>query len=268
MVGANIAFDNGNTDACLAHLQNITSNLRDLLKVFYTNLVEQRVSKSVWISYCQGFQAWGCGSYVDGEFVEYNGLSGAHTLFFRALDAFLGMDKYMSDADAGRYIPRLQREMCAVFREHSFFARLGGQDAKLSEEMKKIVNHLKVSRRQATVYVTRKRVRRLILDTAGVPISSQDEDRALHEAARPGEAEDDGEQISPGRRRRSAEAVGQHASVKVGSYDGSWKQASRGTVKCLNRKKKIPFVNFFSVIDFLCTATIRSLTILLNNSVL
>ena len=145
MVRAVMCFDEENKAACAEHLENINFRLRHLFRVFYQNLTESRVSHSVWLSYVQGFQGWGVGREVDGEFVKYDGLSGNHVLFFQALDAFLGMDRYLSDENMIRYIPANQRELCLTFKKHSFRHRLDEScDQDVEEQVTKIVNQLKV----------------------------------------------------------------------------------------------------------------------------
>lgn len=145
MVRAIICFEEKNRESCLNHLENITFRLRHLLRVFYDNLNESRVSHSVWLSYVQGFQGWGVGRMVDGEFIKYDGLSGNHVLFFQALDAFLGMDRYLTDENMIRYIPVNQRELCLALKKNSFRNKLTEQnDMMIENEVGKIVNHLKV----------------------------------------------------------------------------------------------------------------------------
>ena len=83
---------------------------------------------------------------VDGEFLKYDGLSGNHVLFFQALDAFLGMDRYLTDENMIRYIPVNQRRLCIALKKHSFRNKLDlDSDMMIEEEIKKIVHHLKVS---------------------------------------------------------------------------------------------------------------------------
>lgn len=145
MVCAVICFEENDKESCLNHLKNVTSRLRHLLLVFYENLNESRVSHSVWLSYVQGFQGWGVGKMVDGEFIKYDGLSGNHVLFFQALDAFLGMDRYLTDENMIRYIPVNQRALCNALKRHSFRNKLKEpSDTKIEEEVRKIVNQLKV----------------------------------------------------------------------------------------------------------------------------
>ena len=145
MVHAVICFEEHDKVSCVKHLENITFRLRYLLLIFYENLTESRVSHSVWLSYVQGFQGWGVGRMIDGKFVKYDGLSGNHVLFFQALDAFLGMDRYLTDENMIRYIPVNQRKLCITFKKHSFRNKAKEHnDMRIDNEFTKIVNHLKV----------------------------------------------------------------------------------------------------------------------------
>ncbi|KAF5135149.1 hypothetical protein E5D57_005793 [Metarhizium anisopliae] len=147
MIRANIAHDQNDKEACLNYMNNIGDQLRNLLRVWYQSMTQVRVNKSVWLRYCQGFQGWGCGRMVDGEMVVYDGVSGSHTTFFMALDAFLGMDQYLSQENASRCIPHNQRALCASLRKHSFISRLQAEgDEDIVEASQKIVNYLKVWR--------------------------------------------------------------------------------------------------------------------------
>ena len=120
MVCAIMAFEEQNQSLCAQHLDNINQRLRRLLLIFFDGLTDSRVSRSVWLSYIQGFQGWGVGRMVDGEFIKYDGLSGNHVLFFQALDAFLGMERYLTDENMIRYIPVNQRNLCLSLKKHSF----------------------------------------------------------------------------------------------------------------------------------------------------
>jgi hypothetical protein len=145
MVAAVVAFEQGNKFDCLMHMQQINVQLRGLVKVFYQNLVEARVAKGVWLGYCQSFQAWGAGRMIDGEYVEFDGVSGSHNLCFMVVDAFIGMKSYMNEQNLRRYVPRNQRSLIAAFRKHSFFMKLHkSNDKDISDEFGKIVQHLKV----------------------------------------------------------------------------------------------------------------------------
>lgn len=131
--------------SCLKQLENITFRLHYLLLIFYENLTEFRVSHSVWLSYVQGFQGWGVGRMIDGKFVKYDGLFGSHVLFFQALDAFLGMDRYLTDEDMIRYIPVNQKRLCITFKKYSFRTKAKEHNnMRIENEFTKIVNRLKV----------------------------------------------------------------------------------------------------------------------------
>ncbi|KAI1906164.1 hypothetical protein LOZ61_006806 [Ophidiomyces ophidiicola] len=175
IVHAIISFEENNKASCLNYLENVVSGVRDLLLIFYQNLTESRISRSVWLSYVQGFQGWGIGKLVNGEFVKYDGVSGNHILFFQALDAFLGMNRYLTDENMDRYIPINQRKFCLALKKHSFRAKLdkeGGGDSnqRLKDEFKKILNHLKLfrtaHRTRVVPYLKEEAPERLIM-TAG-----------------------------------------------------------------------------------------------------
>ncbi|KAI1119755.1 hypothetical protein F5Y10DRAFT_283806 [Nemania abortiva] len=128
MVLTIVAFEEGRKEACLEHLESITGQLRELLLIFYSNMKESRISRTVWLSYVQGFQGWGVGRMVNGEFDKFDGLSGNHVLFFQAVDAFLGLDRYLPDVNMDRYIPVNQRNLCLALKKHSIRGRLSDSD--------------------------------------------------------------------------------------------------------------------------------------------
>lgn len=145
MISAVVSFEERDKESCLCHLENVTSHLRGLLQIFYENIMDSRISHSVWLSYVQGFQGWGVGRIVNGEFIKYDGVSGNHVLFFQALDAFLGLTPYLTDKNHFRYIPVHQRELCIAFKEHSFWTKVDNQEhAEIRDQMIKIIKHMKV----------------------------------------------------------------------------------------------------------------------------
>ena len=155
MVCAITSFQHNDQELCVRYLESITCRLRQLLTVFYENLKEARVSHSVWLSYVQGFQGWGVGKIVDGQLIKYDGLSGNQVLFFQALDAFLGIDRYLADEEMNRYIPRNQRRFSSALRTHSFRSKLSkDSDPRIDAEIQKIVNHLRVRSFSADVQIS------------------------------------------------------------------------------------------------------------------
>ena len=148
MIGAVLAFKERNPLLCLKCLKSISQRLRSILKIYFDNMTDSRVSRAVWMSYVQGFQAWAAGEMMNGEYVEYDGLSGNHVLFIQVLDAFLGFDRYLSDVDFVRYIPARQRNLSIIFRKHSFRHQLKPEsDAEMLKEFETIVNQLRGSGR-------------------------------------------------------------------------------------------------------------------------
>lgn len=198
MVRAVISFEEGDKESCAKHLENITPKLRDLLLVFYENLKESRVSHSVWLSYVQGFQGWGVGRYVNGEFIKYDGLSGNHVLFFQALDAFLGMNRYLSDENMDRYIPVNQRELCLALKRHSFCNKLtDDSDMQIKEEMRKIVNHLKVWFSSFFFFAHIHTCKQLLIHNAAIPSRPQDSSDVLSGSPGSRAVDHDGRKIHP-----------------------------------------------------------------------
>ncbi|KAK3695812.1 hypothetical protein B0T22DRAFT_372305 [Podospora appendiculata] len=146
MVHAIAAFEADDKPSCLRHIDDLATGLRGLLRVFYSSLHERRIAHSVWLSYVQGFQAWGVGRVVGGEFVKFDGLSGNHVLIFHAVDAFLGIGRYLGDRDTQRYIPRNQRALADALRKSSFRDRVGEGDGRIEMELSEIAKQLRTFR--------------------------------------------------------------------------------------------------------------------------
>ncbi|KAK6209348.1 hypothetical protein LQW54_006335 [Pestalotiopsis sp. IQ-011] len=147
MVVAILSFEDGDRVRSLRHLERVTVNLREMLGIFYEKLSERHISHKAWLSYVQGFQAWGVGRVIDGEYVKSDGLSGNHVLVFQALDAFLGMKPFLSDDVSSKYIPGNQRRLSTSLRDSGFRDKVNAAgDESLKAEMSKIANHLRVFR--------------------------------------------------------------------------------------------------------------------------
>ncbi|KAF7589838.1 hypothetical protein BBP40_003596 [Aspergillus hancockii] len=145
IVCAIIYFEEHDNVSCLAHLQNITFRLRPLLRILYDGLTASRVSGEDWLSYIQGFQGWGVGRMINGQYVKYDGWSGNYVLV-SALDAFLGLDWYLSDENTDCYIPARQRDLCVTFKKYSFRHKFRGPiDRQIEDEFKKMMNHMKAN---------------------------------------------------------------------------------------------------------------------------
>lgn len=149
MIRALIAFETGKKAACFDHLDRIQTQLRSALSIYYDRLHDQKVARSVWVSQVQGFLGWaaGCKDEQTGEIVKFDGLSGNQMLLFQALDAFLGMESYLSAEDLERNVSLRQRKFCRVLRKHSIRERLDSEDnaADILDGFDKIVKRLMVS---------------------------------------------------------------------------------------------------------------------------
>ncbi|TGO34967.1 hypothetical protein BHYA_0175g00200 [Botrytis hyacinthi] len=189
MVLSVLSYNSSSPSTCLPHLRTINTRLRDLFLVFYENLTKSRVSHSVWLSYVQGFQGWGVGKIVSGEYVKYDGLSGNHVLFFQALDAFLGMERYLSDENMERYIPVRQRELCLVLKKYSFVrGKKETGERQIEEEFAKMVNQLKLfraaHRARVMSYLQEPAPERLVM-TAGKSVLENSNNKSLDDALKP-----------------------------------------------------------------------------------
>lgn len=152
MIRAIIAFSDGEKAVCLAHLARIQAQLRPLISIYYDRMHNQKIALPVWLSHVQGFLAWGAGytNSQTGDFIKFDGLSGNQILFFQSIDAFLGMDPYLSQENMEQNVPRRQREFCRVLREHSIRDKMtnspaDGMTLETLEEFDKIVKRLRVS---------------------------------------------------------------------------------------------------------------------------
>ncbi|GAW16505.1 hypothetical protein ANO14919_059340 [Xylariales sp. No.14919] len=189
MVLTIVAFEQGRKEASLKHLESITGQLRELLAIFYNNMKDTRISRTVWLSYVQGFQGWGVGRMVNGEFDKFDGLSGNHVLFFQAVDAFLGLGRYLPDENMDRYIPVNQRNLCLAIKKHSIRDKLNdSEDSALKQEFLKIVNHMKVfraaHRTRARPYLEHPAPERLIM-TAGKSVLETPQTKGFEDAYKP-----------------------------------------------------------------------------------
>jgi len=147
MVRAIVAFDRDDAKTCLENMQRVALYQQSLMKVFYEALHDKNISRSVWLSYVQGFQGWGAGRLIDGEFVKFDGISGSHVLIFQALDAFLGLDRYLTDENMNRYIPARQRVFCDRLRAHCFRDSIGSSmvDVQIGQQFDTILKQMRVS---------------------------------------------------------------------------------------------------------------------------
>ena len=153
MVHAIVDFSRGDTAACAKHVANITSQLRLVTGSYMNNMHEKVISQSIWLSKIQGFYGWGIGHFDadENEWEKYDGLSGNQVLLFQALDAFLGIDQYLSPRDQERNVPRRQREVCHALRKHSFRGLLG--DLEYDDNVAEILRNIEAILKRLRVRV-------------------------------------------------------------------------------------------------------------------
>lgn len=88
-----------------------------------------------------------------GELVKFDGLSGNQVMLFQALDAFLGLDEYLSPESLERNVPSRQRDFCSILRKNSFRkmvkdCRYNKSMADMTTEFRQILERLRVSPEQ------------------------------------------------------------------------------------------------------------------------
>ncbi|KAI0403700.1 hypothetical protein F4802DRAFT_607951 [Xylaria palmicola] len=146
IVIAIISLREGRSDSCLESLREIDVILSRSLNLFHAQMREGQISRKFWLSYVQGFHGWGVGRHINSNFVRFNGVSGNHILLFQVLDAFLGMERYLSDEDMALYIPLHQRLLCQTVKKHSIRQHIGDDDSEVAKVCENIVRKLKAYR--------------------------------------------------------------------------------------------------------------------------
>ncbi|KKY32254.1 hypothetical protein UCDDA912_g07795 [Diaporthe ampelina] len=174
---------------CAMHMESISAQLRNVLQSYYDRMHEQKIARSVWLPHVQGFFAWGVGHMdeASGEWIRFDGLSGNQVLLFQALDAFLGIEPYLSLRDRERNVPARQRALCSVFEKHSFRRQLNDtpQDAdtdRIRAQFDEILKRLRlfrtVHKTRAKSYLSQPAPERLPM-TAGKSLLKADMDQSL-----------------------------------------------------------------------------------------
>ncbi|KAF2109444.1 hypothetical protein BDV96DRAFT_502674 [Lophiotrema nucula] len=168
MVLAIIAFARNEKAACARHVASITSQLRLVLGSYFDNMHDQQIPLSVWLSHVQGFYGWGIGHYDEAsdDWVKFDGLSGNQVLLFQALDAFLGIEQYLSPRDQERNVPARQRALCKALARHSFRKMLSEtpkdeNEARIVNDFNEIIKRLRTFR-----YAHRSRAKRYLSQPA------------------------------------------------------------------------------------------------------
>ncbi|KAI1132502.1 hypothetical protein F5Y10DRAFT_231277 [Nemania abortiva] len=188
IVLANISFRKGRSDSCLESLRKIDVILSESLSLFHAQMREAQISRKCWLSYVQGFHGWGVGRQINGNFVRFNGVSGNHILLFQVLDAFLGMERYLSDEDMVLYIPLHQRLLCETVKKHSIRQQLGHTNTGITDEFEKLAKKLRTyraaHRARVMQYLKQPAPERFHM-TAGKSVLTTDTNVSIDEAVAP-----------------------------------------------------------------------------------
>ena len=149
IVDSILAHARGDLPSCLSHTRRIGEGLRPVLSAYYDRVHDKTIARDAWLSRVQGFYAWGMGveDARTGKWIKFDGLSGNQVMLFQAVDAFLGLEVYLSEETRHGNVPRLQREFCDAVARASFRGLLGdeGVEGKIQGEMGEIVKRMRVS---------------------------------------------------------------------------------------------------------------------------
>ncbi|KAA8627102.1 hypothetical protein TUN199_03420 [Pyrenophora tritici-repentis] len=189
MVYAIIAMNQGDTAACAGHVASITSQMQGVIGPYMINMHDKIIAQSIWMSKIQGFFAWNAGKQntETDEWEKYDGLSGNQMLLFQAMDAFLGIEQYLSDRELELSVPRRQRELCHALRRHSFRGSLykmedDGYVAEILRSFDMILKQLRLfraaHRTRSKVYLSQPAPERLPM-TAGMSLLKPSIDESI-----------------------------------------------------------------------------------------
>lgn len=152
MVMASLSWARNDKAACANYVSRINSNMRHVLNSYFNTMHNSKIMKSVWLSHVQGFFGWGVGfQNKRGEWIKFDGLSGNQSPLFQALDAFLGLEPYLSERDQERNVPARQRKLRKVLEKHSFRRQLSAAstrdeyETRIWQDMDHLVKQLRVS---------------------------------------------------------------------------------------------------------------------------
>lgn len=152
MALASLSWARDDKAACAGYVARMDARLRDVLGTYFHTMHNGRIPRAAWLSRVQGFFAWGVGfrdeRSASGAWVKFDGLSGNQVLLFQALDAFLGLEPYLSERDQERNVPARQRKLREAFEKHSFRRHLSSSDEddqRILQEMDHLIKRLRVS---------------------------------------------------------------------------------------------------------------------------
>lgn len=148
LLQAIIAFERGDKKSCLAHVEIAYIHLRKVMQMLYEKMHEPNLSRAIWVRHVSGILSWGLTHDVDGSLVAFGGLSGSQILLFLVVDAFLGIDRYHTDAELKMHIPKNMRDVAATMGRYSFRKHLSEKsedDIAIGKTLTRMVKQLRVS---------------------------------------------------------------------------------------------------------------------------
>lgn len=125
-------------------LREITKHLKSMFKVFGKYINERKVKKEYWAPYLQGATAWNINGMMEG-------MSGAETLAFHLLDAFLSVkgDSPVAQASIKKLqtIPEVCRDLVAALNDDTMdrfdtFCNIGDEEDPIAKAKEEMLNSL------------------------------------------------------------------------------------------------------------------------------
>jgi hypothetical protein len=129
-------LDEGDTSGVLRALQSAGEILKIVLKHFYDNLTDEKISHQFWLAYVQGFHAWALGNV--------NGVSGGHAMVIRSLDGFLGIRPWPTSEIEALHLPLAQRNWLNSLRDYDIRSQ-AKSEPKVIEALDSLVRQLRVA---------------------------------------------------------------------------------------------------------------------------
>lgn len=113
----------------------IIPHLKSAFKIYYEYIVDSKIPYSIFTAYIQGFHGWAAGEIINGEYVEYDGTSGANLVMFVMLDYYLELKPFLKEDDFPKYFSSAQRSFLTSIKASSF--RTAAEKAGHIDVMKK-----------------------------------------------------------------------------------------------------------------------------------
>jgi hypothetical protein len=139
-------FERGDRVRVLQQLVSIKEGVRTVAKVFLDNMTPEKINKHMWARYVQALHSYGTGIDRDGSYVEYDGVSGNQLPFFYLVDAFLGVEPFLSEKEMKLGMTKTQRALGAEITKRSFRRKLSlPDDQEIEAHLADIAKQLRVS---------------------------------------------------------------------------------------------------------------------------